>query len=99
MEGLNIDGTIDLSLNIEGYGFRAVSCDVEEGLSTTGPVFVEIAMAADHDFEPLLEGLNALGDLRRREPERLGGAREAPALDDGDKRDVLFELTLHAGAL
>lgn len=79
MEGLNIAGTIDMSLEVAGHRFRAVTCDVEEGLSSCGRVVVEVQSFEDIDFEPLIEEeatvlITIAGLEVRRFTRRLGRA-------------------------
>ncbi len=79
MELLSIEGTIDLSLDIDGRSFRAISCDVDEGLSSCGRISAEVTTFDDVDFEPLLEAdatvvVTIAGLEVRRFTARLGSA-------------------------
>ncbi len=100
MEGLNINGTIDMRLEVAGQSFRALRCHVDEGLSTCGRVAVEVQSFEDIDFEPLLEEdatvvITIAGIEVRRFTRRLGQAAFIGLKDDSLRYSLDLFPTFH----
>ena len=80
----------------EGFVFeqRHLARQAEEHLARLGDRR-RLRAEDEHPTGPLLQGLDALADRRRRDAERLGGALEAAVVDDRGQCSQVLGVRLH----